>query len=348
MKHIKFPSIEQFRNVVSNINRQANYVGKDELDEPIYDESLPKPTLKFTGTVKLHGTNAAVCGNAVDGLWVQSRENIISPGKDNAGFAQFVAVNENFFVIMISEIATLHHIDTGNNTISIYGEWVGKGIQSGVAISNLDKSFFIFGIKVSPFDETIPAYWVSCNGFSFPENRIYNVYDYPTYEIEIDFNTPQLSQNKIIDMTIEVEDCCPVAKAFGFEGVGEGIVFTTEMPDGTRHMFKSKGEKHSKSKVKVLREVDEDKINSAMKVAVMVTPSWRLEQMLAETFDTLNGGKLSRTRLGDYLKAVMNDVIKEDLDLITHTGLEIKDIAKNVSDIAKQYFFEAEKNLTNV
>ncbi len=77
-KMIKFPSIEQFRTVVSNVNRHFNFVGLDENGEAIYDPTLPKPTITFKGTVKIHGTNAAVSGN-FGGIWAQSRENIITP-----------------------------------------------------------------------------------------------------------------------------------------------------------------------------------------------------------------------------------------------------------------------------
>jgi hypothetical protein len=76
---IKFPSIEQFRTVVSNVNRHFNFVGLDENGEAIYDPTLPKPTITFKGTVKIHGTNAGVSFNALSGMWAQSRENIITP-----------------------------------------------------------------------------------------------------------------------------------------------------------------------------------------------------------------------------------------------------------------------------
>ena len=79
MKHISFPSIEKFSNMVANINRQYNFVGLDENGEAIYDHSKPKPIISLTGTIKLHGTNAAFCFNDQDGLWVQSRTNIITP-----------------------------------------------------------------------------------------------------------------------------------------------------------------------------------------------------------------------------------------------------------------------------
>jgi len=50
-KHISFPKIEQFRNVIANINRMVTYTGRDENDDPVYDMTIPKPTLTFTGSV---------------------------------------------------------------------------------------------------------------------------------------------------------------------------------------------------------------------------------------------------------------------------------------------------------
>jgi hypothetical protein len=60
---IKFPSIEQFRTVVTNVNRHFNYIGLDKNGDAIYDVTLPKPKLTLKVLSKLHGTNAAVCYN---------------------------------------------------------------------------------------------------------------------------------------------------------------------------------------------------------------------------------------------------------------------------------------------
>lgn len=54
-KHVSYPKIQQLRNVISNVNHMATYVGQDANDNPIYDGTLTLPTLKFTGSVKLHG-----------------------------------------------------------------------------------------------------------------------------------------------------------------------------------------------------------------------------------------------------------------------------------------------------
>ena len=338
IKHIGFPSIEQFRNIVKQVQLQSAYEGKDELGNPIYNELKPKPILTFKGTVKLHGTNAGVCFNNIEGLWIQSRENIITPLKDNAGFATFIESKKQILIHYLKNFSIENKIDLDLNTISIYFEWVGKGIQKGVSISEIEKSAFVIGIKITPFNET-PAYWIDSKTFKLISEKIYNIEDYKTFEIEIDFNNPLLSQNKIIDFTLEVEDECPVAKEFGFSGVGEGIVFSY-YKDGTRLMFKSKGEKHSKSKVKTLKEVDDNKINKIQEIAEKVTPSWRLEQMLQQTFDLLNGGSVDIKKTGDFIRNVMQDIVKEDLDILTENELEPKDIGGKVAEISRKYLFE--------
>lgn len=347
-KMIKFPSIEQFRTIVSNVLRHFNFVGLDDAGEAIYDTTLPKPTLKFKGSVKLHGTNAAVSYNQDGGLWVQSRENIITPEKDNAGFAFFVESNRDIFNRLIAEVLIQNNLDSKENTVTIYGEWCGGNIQKNVGISNLPKSFFIFGVKISPIvaDEEEaklkPAYWVEYDYLRSPENKIYNILDYQTWEIDIDFNMPQLVQNKLSELTLAVEEECPVAKAFGFSGIGEGIVWTCEL-NGSVYRFKVKGELHAgKSKVKTLGKVDDVKIQKSLEISEKVTPTWRLAQMLENACDFMNGGTLDRSKLGNFIKLVMADVVKEEMDILVEAGLEPKDIGKYVSEIAKRYFFDQE------
>lgn len=343
-KHISFPSIEQFRNIVANVNREYNFVGLDEQGEAIYDHSKPKPVLTFKGTVKLHGTNFGVSYNELEGMWAQSRENIITPEKDNAGSAFFVKSKEAVFLGLFNDIKWLHNLDTFHNTITIYGEWVGKGIQKGVAIANLDKAMFIIGVKITPHpkneDDKTPSYWIDSSFLRNTEERIFNIEDFPTYSIDIDFNMPQLVQNKIIEMTIAVEDECPVGKEFGHTGIGEGIVFSHMTPDGKVYRFKSKGEKHAKaSKVTTLKPVDDVKLNKIVELVNKVTPDWRLEQAMDKTFDLMNGGSIDIKKMGDFIRNVITDIIKEESDVIAEAGLEPKDINAKVSERARLYFF---------
>jgi len=333
---IKMPSIEQFRNVVKNINQMSKFDGYDVNGEPIIDKTRKAPILIATGTVKLHGTNAAVCYNDIDGMWFQSKENIITPQVDNAGFAFFGTQNEEYFIELIKR---LPGVDASKNTITIYGEWAGKGIQKGVGISQIEKSFFIFGIKISPIEnDDTAAFWLKDYILPLtPTKRVYDIRDFKCFEIEIDFNNPLLSQNAMVDMVVEVENECPVAKVFNVTGIGEGIVFTVEF-NNTTLRWKMKGEKHAgASKVKVAKKVDDVKLQLVIDIIDKVTPEWRLEQMYQETFNTLNGGVGDIKGMGDFLRRVVNDIMKEEGELLAENNLIPKDINSGVSKVAREW-----------
>lgn len=345
-KHISYPSIEQFRNIVASVNRQHNFVGFDENGEAIYDHNKIKPTLKFKGTVKLHGTNAGVSFNE-GGYWIQSRENIITPEKDNAGFAFFVESNKEAFKKFVNQINSVNFFDLKNNTVTIYGEWCGGNIQKGVGICNLPKSFFIFGVKVTPHTTTEeelkakPAFWIPSHYLKSPEHNIYNIEDFQTWEIDIDFNQPEMVQNKLSELTLAVEAECPVAKAFGFSGVGEGIVWSCQVGNVV-HRFKVKGVKHSSSKVKTLAAVDTEKINSIKEFVEYAVTESRFNQGLEKTF--LNGEPIDVKKLGNLMKWIVDDIIKEEMDTMVANKLEPKDIGKYVSTKVREMFFKLPVN----
>lgn len=340
-KMIKFPSIVQFRETIASINRSYNFVGLDENGEAVYDHTKPKPKLKFHGTVKIHGCNAGVSCNAQSGIWAQSRENILSIEKDNAGFCFFVESKKDVFQSLFEQVIERTGVDPNKNTISIYGEWAGGNIQKGVAICNIEKSMFIFGVKISPFEvegqEKVPAYWVDHDYLKSPDNRIYNVEDFPTFEIEVDFNFPQLSQNKFVDLTIQVENECPVAKAFGFSGTGEGIVWSHDM-NGERFLMKTKGEKHSSSKVKTIASVDIDKLNSIQEFVNYAVTESRFSQAIGVIFP--NNEPVDTKKLGDVIRWVVNDVLKEELDTMVGNGIEPKEVNSKISAKVREMFFQ--------
>ncbi len=343
---IKFPSIEQFRTIVSNVLRHFNFVGLDETGEAIYDVTLPKPTLKFKGTVKLHGTNAAVSFNQ-SGYWAQSRENIITVEKDNAGFAFFVDSKKDVFKKFVDQIMANNLEDISDNTFTIYGEWCGGNIQKGVGISNLPKSFFIFGLKVSPhaLDENgqpKSAYWIPFHYLKSPDDNIHNILDFPTWEIDIDFNMPQLVQNKLSELTLAVEEECPVAKAFGFSGIGEGIVWTTEL-NGTVHRFKVKGEKHSSSKVKTLANVNVEKLESIQAFVDYAVTESRFKQGLENVFP--NDEPINVKKMGDLIRWVVTDITKEETDTLVENNLEPKDVNSQISGKVREMFFKLSVNV---
>lgn len=308
----------------------------------MYDSTKSKPTLTFNGTVKLHGTCSTVVVNQNE-YYAQSRERILSPTEDNAGFCFFATKNKDIISQMANKLALENNVDLSTHSIVLNGEWAGKGVQGKVAMSELPKAWFLFGVY--SIDQEGNRTYLSFDGIKSVENGIYNIKDYTTYNITVDFNNPIESEPLIEKLTLEVEDECPVAKAFGVSGIGEGIVFTHSSEAG-KYTYKSKGLKHSAkgNKKKVESNVDDERVKLLLEVADKVTPEWRLEQMLQSTFNLMNGGHLDIKKLGEFIQAVVKDVMKEDLDILVSNGVEPKEINKYISNIAKEYYFQCEKD----
>jgi len=338
MKHIPYPSIEQFRNAIHKVTTKTRQTGIDVNGDPVFDHIKTLPVLTYEGTVKLHGTNAAICKDFATGeIWFQSRENIITVENDNAGFVRFFNDKINILSDLIYTVSRGYNIAT----VSIFGEWCGGNIQPNVGIAKLSKRFVVFGVLIG-------SEWLPKEIVATVKNElagIYNIYDYQCETIEIDFNKSEIAQNKLSELTIKVEESCPVAKAMGVDGIGEGIVWKCvtsgwESPD---FYFKVKGEAHAKSKVITLKPIDLEKFDKSTALAVKVTPEWRLEQMLDKACDLMNGGKIERSKLGNFIKFVTDDVVKEESDAIKEAGFAVKDINGNIAKIARNYFFEREK-----
>lgn len=340
----KFPEIEQFRNVIQQVNHRVRYRGTDENGNAIIDEGqVDMPSLRFRGTVKLHGTNAAIIytWDMLKHDYVmhaQSRKNIITPLSDNAGFAAFAHTINSESILNKIEKGLSNDMNYTPEVIKVFGEWCGGNIQKGVALSGLDKMFVIFAIKV---DDN----WISDEKLSkikSPEERVYNILDYPSHVIDIDFNNPQNSTNKLVELTNEVEAMCPVGKSFGNEGIGEGIVWKciTEGWSQSRYWFKVKGEKHQSSKTKTLAPVDIERVNGIKELVSNLVTESRLEQGLEQL--RMENLEISRKNIGFFLKWINADIVKEDLDTIMGNGFEPKELNGEISKIAREWFFEQE------
>ena len=337
---IKFPSIEQFRTVIRHVKTHAQYAGKDANGDVIIDQSRPIPTLKFRGTVKLHGTNAGIVYDiATDSFTYQSRERELSLTSDNAGFMLAQMKHENVWRDVVHQ-ATREIAPYGKPAkVAIFGEWCGQGIQRGVALTELPKMFVMFAVKVVFEDETTE--WLPIGEFylHLPEDKLFNIDTFPTYEIEVDFNHPELAQNKMIEITEEVEKECPVGKYFGVSGIGEGVVWTC-VSDGwadSGTWFKVKGEKHSVSKVRTLAAVDVEAVASLKAFVDATVTEARLEQGL----DNLVREQLKpfeMKSMGDFLRWVYNDVIKEEQDTIVANGIDPKKLGGAIANVARPWY----------
>lgn len=331
----RFTSIEQFRHVIRNVQHDAQFQGLDDDGNPIMDRMAELPTLKATGTVKLHGTNAGVTLDENGELEVWSRTRPITVERDNYGFAFFVKTNEDWFHSMLDPKSTRKEV--------IYGEWCGASIQKGVAISELEKMFVVFAIKkVNPFDSEDIQWYAPLWGFSqeATDARIFSIYEFPTYGIEIDFNNPGEAQNEMVALTEAVEAECPVAKHFGVSGIGEGVVWKLdgEKYNNSGYWWKVKGEKHSVSKVKKLAPIDVEKMASAQEFAETYTVEARLLQGIEHM--RLEGAVLEAKSTGFFLKWLFSDIMKEEHDTLAAAGLEPKDVSKIVQTIGRKWYFK--------
>lgn len=309
----KFSSIEQFRNVIHYVNKYLTV----------------SPIMGYTGTVKLHGTNAAI-GILKDGtVYFQSRNNIITPNSDNAGFATYMAN----YTDIIKE-----HFHSPYQDIIIYGEWCGGNIQKNVGITGLTKMFVAFTslLETEKMKELNDA-------------NIYSIYQFPTYEIAIDFKSPDASVAELVALTEAVEAQCPVANYFGVLGVGEGIVWVPvsqivssclqnvplELTDSMT--FKVKGEKHAASKVKTLVSLTPEQMEEQNKIkdfiSYAVTDN-RVSQAIKET------GAENQKDTGLVLKWVMQDIIKEESDTMEINGITPKLLGKSAPKAIKENYFK--------
>lgn len=167
------------------------------------------------------------------------------------------------------------------------------------------------------------------NSIEYPSARIYNILRFNNYNFTIDFNTPELIQNDLIKLVEEViEPASPLGKAFGQEeNVGEGIVCSYLTENGELLQFKVKGERHSThSKVKTLKQVDMIELNKLEECVEKVCHTWEIWTSFSFNFGEDYASNLDRKLLGDYLKWVSSDTLKEESDIILEYGFEPKDV----------------------
>ena len=313
---IKFGSIGQFRNFIKTMQ----YLGWRKIN--------------LIGTVKIHGTNSSVGLDLKDNsLFYQSRNRVLSLDDDNYDFAKYIEDNKPEFLKIFDEIKNTINTEKYDSII-IYGELAGKGIQNKVAVSQIDRFFAPFSI-VGVNKDTVDELDVK---LSINESiRFYPVETFGVYNVQLDLDNVHLAQQEIKDLTISVENECPVGKYFGVSGTGEGIVFTDETK---QYSFKSKGEKHSVSKVKVIADVDIEKINKIKDFVDYSVTENRLNQGI-EYLKEMNK-ELDISNIGDFLRWLANDVLKEEQDVITENGLDndLKAIMKSVSSKGRKWFMD--------
>jgi RNA ligase len=407
---IKFPSIEQARQVLPAIIRSAQFTHVDAATGlPCYDTGASLPVLEFRGTVKLHGSNAAVVqtrsiarrgeNKMRDPVHFQSRERILSVEKDLMGFCAHMASKMDAVETLFDLISrALIDVDgsvpecgkgigggsrlglgsepepeplegggrgeekgTGKEerdveAIAVFGEWCGTGIQKGVALSRLPKMFVIFAIQIvyaSQSTDSPESKWLDITSLTDSlqdeRARIFNIMQFPTYRIAIDFNDEESlleGNKKMEEWTLHVEEECPVGKHFGVSGVGEGIVWQAICNDRyaeSRYWYKTKGLKHASYRkpkpAGIVGKPDAAKAVLVDRFVELVVSEGRLQQGL-QVLERELLLPLEVKSVGAFIKWIQDDVMKEEYDRIKAAGLDEKCLRGPICAAAKKWYTE--------
>ena len=321
MDFLSFPSIESFHNIVKYVS--------------VYPHAAGDGKVKYRGKVKLHGTNAGV---RVFNRQVaaQSRTQIVTVGNDNAGFAGWVGQHASFFA------------DFGEqgNEYTVFGEWCGPGIMKGTAINQIpNRVFAIFAVAIGPTAEdsvmvTDPEEITKLLGDNIPSDV--HVLPWEGEEFTVDFfdrEALQKTADSLNAIVVNIEPSDPwVKKTFGVEGVAEGIVYvpgagvTVPRKTYSDFAFKAKGEKHKTTKTKESVQIDPEVAKSIGEFATMFANEARFEQGLA----TVGGAEMKN--IGQFLKWVCQDILKESADELEASDLEWSQVEKSYQTMERNWF----------
>ena len=315
---IPWGSIAQLHNTVKTLNYRNE------------KEQMPLPRIRYRAKIKIHGTNAAVQCTA-DGIVPQSRRLLLTPGSgDNKGFAKWAEENLAYFEGLAPGI-------------TIFGEWCGKGIEKGMAISNLDRKIFaVFAIQIGLGEAAVLEVEPEKIKAQLPDHG--DIHVIPWYGEAISLNyatdlTPAVNQLNQMVSIVENED--PFVKSiFGLSGLGEGIVLYPMLEEVltptlfTELAFKAKGEKHRTVTTKKAVQVDPEAAKNTAEFTELVVTEARLQQGVSEVC----GGVFNLTHMGELLRWINADVRKECQAELDESGLSWEKVSKSISMRCKKWY----------
>lgn len=350
-RHVKYPKTTKLSDVVKEVSHRFLFDGTDDEGNLVFKDPNNLPTLTFTGTVKLHGANAGVCFSQTpegNEFWYQTRNNITGQPEDLYGFHLFCDARKKHLSRIVTQVIsdnkeTIQHEFNNQYIVSIYGEWCGANIQKNVAITGLEKMWVIFGAKVSDAnDKEGKTIWLDHRSLSQNDVNIFNINDFKTYSIDIDFKNVKDSEDEILRITDEVESECPVGKAFGVSGIGEGVVWSHRFDDGKVVRFKVKGQKHSETKSKgekknKLAQLSPEKLESINDFVLKHVTENRLNSNVEKCFE---GREPLVSDFGKFLQFMRNDIFSEASDDLVESNIDASLVVGPLSKAIKDMYWE--------
>lgn len=335
-RFVNFPSIYDLHRVYRGVKERAQFVSKDPVTEKVtYDQAKPLPVLQYRGSVKIHGTNAAIVQTPT-GIHGQSRENMIHAERDHFDFQANMDKHMGEVELMFSMTRAILGIDPDKEcSIALMGEWAGGRVQTKASLAVLPMFFTIAAVNVD-------GVWYDMRQFKdlhSEEARIFNTEMFETHHVTIDFARFDLIQTQLAEITMGVEKDCPVARYFGIKGIGEGLVWNCVDDPDPRLWLKVKGQEHSNTNVKVLNTVDTEDVAKHYNFVDAVTQLPRMEQgihvMIHEKHLEVNEKNMS-----EFIRWVYADIVREEEILMQQQGIDPKKIGRPVSEICKKWYLQ--------
>jgi len=325
---IKFSKIQGFNNAVKYARSRREW---------------PHGAIEFEGTTKLHGTNAGVLVRADGSMTAQSRNRALSLDSDNCGFAAFALESRRaaFLAGLAGVIGKSHAHD---DSVVVYGEWCGPGIQKGCAVNKMhDKHFVVFAAAlVLPNGDKQYVQLPPVEVHTAPELRIRSVREGPVWRLNVDLMSRESCEAAAVELnrlTDSVDAHCPWSMSvFGIDGVGEGIVWRPlgDLASDSDLFFKVKGAKHGEKGAAKKARTAPPRLESVDRFVAFAVTDERCGQ--AVDFLREMGKPIDMRSTGDYMRRISEDVAAECSDDLTDNGLEWKQVAKAVSAEAIRYW----------
>lgn len=80
-----------------------------------------------------------------------------------------------------------------------------------------------------------------------------------------------------------------------------------------------------------------DKLNSIKEFVDYAVTESRFNQAIEKVFGTKEN--MDVKKMGDFIRWIVNDVLKEEMDTMVKNGIEPKDVNKYISAKAREMFF---------
>jgi len=322
----------------------------DELIENYtYKFGTSHPTIKLTGTVKLHGTHADIVIESDNTVRIQSRNRLsLDIEHDNYNVAaSLLPLQKVILELKDRAVDKWRQLNSPeeleeDEPVILAGEWIGPGVQKKVAIANLPQRCFVI-LAVSVNGE-----WQDGEEYAKIHNEaagIYNISRGGFYREVLDFKDPETldrCKEKLMGHTMEVEKQCPFAKSFGISGIGEGIVWKAQYPlsQDPRFWLKTKGPEHAHTQTDKLKK-DEMKAGASVRAKTFAEAAVG-EMRLQQAWDYL--GEMGIKRVKSATQA-FNQWLVKDVEVEEKKGIldmEIDKVAlkKAIGVIGRTWYFK--------